>query len=118
MQRQIGSTVSKLRAYSSPADPLVQMPAGGGGGLISQQPAAYSGDGKFVICPCGHNLNVYSAVTSDKVGHLRGHTADVTAVVLNPHDKSQVGIPSAHTCSFSCRTSSELSHQKLGLLYL
>ncbi|MEW5307752.1 MAG: hypothetical protein WDW36_010128 [Sanguina aurantia] len=66
------------------------MVAAGGGGLISQKPAAYSGDGKFVICPCGRKLNVYSAVTGELVGHLRGHTAEVTAVVLNPHDKSQV----------------------------
>lgn len=69
------------------------MVAAGGGGLISQKPAAYSGDGKFVICPCGRKLNVYSAVTGELVGHLRGHTAEVTAVVLNPHDKSQVSKP-------------------------
>ena len=60
------------------------------GGLITRRPLCLSHDGKHFFAPCGNDVRVYSTVSGDHVASLRGHTAEVTAVSLDPSSSSQV----------------------------
>ncbi|EFJ41335.1 hypothetical protein VOLCADRAFT_107736 [Volvox carteri f. nagariensis] len=68
-----------------------------GGGILSRRPGTLSGDGKLLLCPCGRLVNIYSAVTGERVGVLVGHTDEVTGVVLDPENDDQ-----AYSCSLDC----------------
>lgn len=62
------------------------------GGQISRRQTIFSADGKLLCAPCGNNIRLYGASTSECVGTLEGHTDEVTCLALNPKDSSQVSM--------------------------
>eukprot|EP00878_Enallax_costatus_P013093 GHUV01013681.1.p1 GENE.GHUV01013681.1~~GHUV01013681.1.p1 ORF type:complete len:298 (+),score=25.60 GHUV01013681.1:581-1474(+) len=54
------------------------------GGLITKRPLCYTTDGRLLLTPCGNAIRVYSARSGDHIATLRGHEAEVTAVVQDP----------------------------------
>ena len=60
-----------------------------GGSLTAREPSL-TADGKHVLIIAGNDVRLYSAVSGDQLSTLSGHTAAVTAVVLDPKHASQV----------------------------
>lgn len=60
------------------------------GGLISRRAAAFSGDARLVLAPCGKSVSIYSTATGEHIGALVGHSGEVTSVILNPENDGQV----------------------------
>jgi NET1-associated nuclear protein 1 (U3 small nucleolar RNA-associated protein 17) len=54
------------------------------GGFLTRRPACFSPDGRLIYVPVSTDIRVYSALSGEHVGTLRGHKGDVTAVVLDP----------------------------------
>ena len=63
-----------------------------GGGTITSIGAVASRDGQHILAACASTVRIYSAVTSAVIVELKGHTDDVTAVVLEPHSETKVGV--------------------------
>ena len=63
-----------------------------GGGTITSIGAVASRDGQHILAACATTVRIYSAVTSAVLVELKGHTDDVTAVVLEPHSQTRVGV--------------------------
>lgn len=81
------------------------------GGLITKRALCYTIDGKLLLAPCGNDIRIYSAASGDNLTTLKGHGAEVTAVVQDPSsDKVVCGIRwdcvTAHTCSICCSLAS------------
>ena len=63
-----------------------------GGGTITSVGAVASRDGQHILAACASAVRIYSAVTSAVLVELKGHTDDVTALVLEPHSQTKVGV--------------------------
>ena len=63
-----------------------------GGGTITSIGAVASRDGQHILAACASAVRIYSAVTSTVLVELKGHTDDVTAIILEPHSQTKVGI--------------------------
>lgn len=61
-----------------------------GGGYISSIGAIASQDGQHILAGAATSIRIYSTTTSALVSELRGHTGDVTALVLDPHSSRKV----------------------------
>jgi hypothetical protein len=61
------------------------------GGSLTHREPSLTADGKHVLVVAGNDVRLYSAVSGDQLLTLSGHTAAVTAVVLDPKDGAQVG---------------------------
>lgn len=61
-----------------------------GGGILARRQGTATSDGRFVLCPCGHQVHIYSALTGERVGSLVGHTGEVTCVLQDPENEGQV----------------------------
>jgi NET1-associated nuclear protein 1 (U3 small nucleolar RNA-associated protein 17) len=85
------------------------MPAdrGGGaslkGGFLTRRPACFSPDGRLIYVPVSTDIRVYSALSGEHVGTLRGHQGEVTAVVLDP-SAAAVGAPATGAPTAPTRT--------------
>jgi hypothetical protein len=61
------------------------------GGSLTHCEPSLTADGKHVLVVAGNDVRLYSAVSGDQLSTLSGHTAAITAVVLDPKDAAQVG---------------------------
>ena len=64
-----------------------------GGGTITLIGAVANRDGQHILAACASAVRIYSAVTSAVLVELKGHTDDVTAIVLEPHSQTKVDVP-------------------------
>ncbi len=60
------------------------------GGLITARPLCLAHDAQCFFAPCSTDVRVYSTASGDHVATLRGHTAAVTGVALDPSSLTQV----------------------------
>ena len=63
-----------------------------GGGFISSIGAIATSDGQHILTGAATSIRIYSTTTSALVAELRGHTGDVTALVLDPHSTKKVSL--------------------------
>ncbi|CAG8503216.1 7091_t:CDS:10 [Acaulospora colombiana] len=72
------------------------------GGCLNKLPGVFSIDSKYIFCACSNVIKVYSVATGDVVRIIsespekNGHKDEITCIMLNPNDSSQVyelGIP-------------------------
>ncbi|XP_037542199.1 WD repeat-containing protein 75 [Nematolebias whitei] len=61
-----------------------------GGSKINFREPIISSDSKFLLCVSGDSVKVFSTVTEECVHELRGHTGQVTGVLLRPSNHLQV----------------------------
>lgn len=61
-----------------------------GGGPLNRSTAVVSPDGKYILVAAASSVKLCSAVTGETVNSLRGHSQDVTAIVLDPKDENKV----------------------------
>lgn len=72
-----------------------------GGGYIASIGAIASKDGKYILTASAAAVRIYSTATAELIGDLRGHTADVTAVTLDPHSSKKVMLATASSRALS-----------------
>ncbi|KAF8061314.1 ycf24 [Scenedesmus sp. PABB004] len=75
--REVFNELPLERSRNPPTMPLA-------GGLVTRRPLCFSSDGRLLLAPCGADIRVYSARSGDQLATLRGHAAEVTAVVQEP----------------------------------
>uniref|UniRef100_H2YPW6 Uncharacterized protein n=1 Tax=Ciona savignyi TaxID=51511 RepID=H2YPW6_CIOSA len=61
-----------------------------GGSSIVRYKSIFSNDSKYLLCPCGNVIKVYSTTTGQCWQKLLGHTDNVTKVDYHPSIKLQV----------------------------
>ncbi|XP_017296280.1 WD repeat-containing protein 75 [Kryptolebias marmoratus] len=61
-----------------------------GGSRINFREPVISNDSRFLLCAAGEFVKVFSTVTEECVHELRGHTDQVTGVLLRPSNHLQV----------------------------
>jgi WD40 repeat protein len=61
-----------------------------GGGYFASVGAIASNDGRYILAVSSAAVKIFSSTTAEQVGHLSGHTADITAIVLDPHSSKKV----------------------------
>nr|XP_015832801.2 WD repeat-containing protein 75 [Nothobranchius furzeri] len=61
-----------------------------GGSKINFRKPVISNDSRFLLCASGESVKVFSSVTEECVHELRGHTGQVTGVLLRPSNHLQV----------------------------
>uniref|UniRef100_A0A1A7X3U7 WD repeat domain 75 n=2 Tax=Iconisemion striatum TaxID=60296 RepID=A0A1A7X3U7_9TELE len=61
-----------------------------GGNKINFREPVISNDSRFLLCASGESVKVFSTVTEECVHELRGHTGQVTGVLLRPSNHLQV----------------------------
>nr|XP_023670540.1 WD repeat-containing protein 75 isoform X1 [Paramormyrops kingsleyae] len=61
-----------------------------GGSRITFRKAVFTLDSKFLLCPSGDAIKVFSSSTEECVHVLQGHANLVTGIVLNPSNHLQV----------------------------
>ena len=61
-----------------------------GGGYISSIQAIASKDGQHILTAAGCSIRLYSTATAALVAELRGHSGDITALILDPHSSRKV----------------------------
>ena len=60
------------------------------GGPLSEWPGVVTADGRAFLAPAARHVHMYSSATGALLATLRGHTANVTAIALNPSKPHQV----------------------------
>lgn len=61
-----------------------------GGGSLCKRPAVTTADGKHLVVAVADCVRLYGTASGTLAAVLRGHTAEVTAAVLNARNDAQV----------------------------
>ena len=63
-----------------------------GGGPLCTRPCITTADGKYLVVAVSDCVRLYGVASGTLAAVLKGHTAEVTAAVLNCRNDAQVGV--------------------------
>ena len=70
-----------------------------GGGPLCKRPAFTTADGRYLVVAVSESVRLYGVASGSLAAVLKGHSAEVTAAVLNSRNDAQVGFTKQRQCS-------------------